>query len=266
MQEDVQTPEREQEMKAAMRDALAVTRQAVVSGNRREALDSWENANRIIDRHKRERDDPNTVYGKDGRVVRRTVTKPRRRVQEGILKGLDGKTVTLLGAMAAGAGAGGALNVHQNALDRFGQAHVAQLDAQHDATDAYHRLQQTADAKRKANAPAIAPGFERPVTTKPRRRLEETLVEYYKQRLEEMRVDPPMLRAMRSGAAELKKQAMTKRIAAEREAEKARQAGMTDAERDAEHVERLRERDRRNFAASLAVNTAVHQQRSGGGS
>jgi len=189
------------------------------------------------------------------------------RVQEGVfkrLKGLDGETVTLLGAMAAGAGVAGALKVHQNALDRLDQAHVAQQDAHRRTTDAYHKLQQTADVNRKANAPAMAPGMEKTVTPKPRRRLEETLVEHYKQRLEEVRVNP-MLRAMRSAAAEVKKREMTKRIAAERGAEEARQAGMTDAERRAEHVERLRARDKANFAASLAVNTAVHQQRSGGG-
>jgi hypothetical protein len=331
--------------------------------------------------------------GSERRLIAAQEVKERG-MQEGILDtrlSKDAESAFLAGAVAAAAGVGMGVKVHQGALDRLDQAHVAQLDARHAATDAYHKLQQTADVNRKANTPAIAPGLKQTVTTKPRRRLEETIaeaiskriwkplgaaaaaagaatlftsgqlgtqiykqklqdlepqialhtlqrtaagrglmspaavgkeirfgprqrlsgfdfnmpmgpgvdgpapgspttpttkksksinppffkprrrleetiVEHYKQRLEEMRVDPPMLRAMRSGAAELKKQAMTKRIAAEREAEKARQAGMTDAERRAEHVERLRERDRRNFAASLAVNTAVHQQRSGGGS
>jgi len=87
MQEDVQTPEREEQMSRAVSDALAVTRQAVFSGDRDAALDSWKKANTIIDRHKRERDDPNTVYGKGGRVVGRNVApKPRRRLEETLVE------------------------------------------------------------------------------------------------------------------------------------------------------------------------------------
>ena len=121
--------------------------------------------------------------------ITRTPGRPRPTRGE-MQEGIDRKSLVALGAMAASAGTGAMLGkamlgLHRVPLDLVDAAHVAAARAGRDATDAYHKLQQTADAKGKANAPAMAPGMTKTITAKPRRRLEETLVEHYKQRLQE---------------------------------------------------------------------------------
>jgi len=117
--------------------------------------------------------------GSERRLIAAREVKERG-MQEGILDTRlpkDAESAFLAGAVAAAGTIGVPIQVHNHALDRLDQAHVAQQDAHRRTTDAYHKLQQTADVNRKANAPAIAPGMEKTVTTKPRRRLEETIAE-----------------------------------------------------------------------------------------
>jgi len=73
MLEDLQTPERAKQMKAAVRDAEHEAQMSLALGSDEEARIAQAVAKAVIDRDKMERHDPKIVYGKDGGVVGKVV-------------------------------------------------------------------------------------------------------------------------------------------------------------------------------------------------